>query len=65
MGILDITLYRDDMHDIAAQPEVKEKFSAAGLDTVSSTPAEFAAFIRAEIAKWGKVAKEANIKVEP
>jgi pyrimidine operon attenuation protein/uracil phosphoribosyltransferase len=24
VGILDITLYRDDMHDIAAQPEVKE-----------------------------------------
>ena len=48
-----------------AQPEVREKFSAAGLDTVSSTPAEFAAFIRAEIAKWGKVAKEAGIKVDP
>jgi len=47
------------------QAEVKEKFAAAGLDTVSSTPAEFAAFIRAEIAKWGKVAREANIKVEP
>ena len=24
VGILDITLYRDDMHDISAQPEVKE-----------------------------------------
>ena len=24
LGLLDITLYRDDMHDIAAQPEVKE-----------------------------------------
>ena len=48
-----------------AQPEVKEKFSGAGLETVSSTPAEFAAFIRSEIAKWGKVAKEANIKVDP
>jgi tripartite-type tricarboxylate transporter receptor subunit TctC len=48
-----------------AQPEVKEKFAAAGLETVSSTPAEFAAFIRGEIAKWGKVAKEANIKVDP
>jgi pyrimidine operon attenuation protein/uracil phosphoribosyltransferase len=24
VGILDITLYRDDVHDIAAQPEVKE-----------------------------------------
>jgi tripartite-type tricarboxylate transporter receptor subunit TctC len=47
-----------------AQPEVKEKFSAAGLETVSSTPAEFAAFIRGEIAKWARVAKEANIKLE-
>jgi tripartite-type tricarboxylate transporter receptor subunit TctC len=48
-----------------AQPELKEKFAAAGLETVSSSPAEFAAFIRGEIAKWGRVAKEANIKIEP
>ncbi len=48
-----------------AQPEVKEKFAAAGLEAVSSTPAEFAAFIRSEIAKWAKVAKEANIRIEP
>jgi tripartite-type tricarboxylate transporter receptor subunit TctC len=48
-----------------AQQDVKEKFAAAGLDTVSSTPAEFAAFIRGEIAKWGRVAREANIKVDP
>jgi len=47
-----------------AQPEVRERFAAAGLETVSSTPAEFAAFIRSEIAKWARVAKEANIKVE-
>ena len=48
-----------------AQPDVKERFAAAGLDGVSSTPAEFAAFIRSEIAKWGRVAKEANIKIDP
>ena len=47
-----------------AQPDVKEKFATAGLETVSSTPAEFAAFIRSEIAKWARVAKEANIKIE-
>ena len=47
-----------------AQPEVRERFATAGLETVSSTPAEFAAFIRAEIQKWARVAKEANIKVE-
>ena len=48
-----------------AQAEVKEKFAGAGLETVSSTPAEFGAFLRGEIAKWGKVAKEANIKIDP
>jgi tripartite-type tricarboxylate transporter receptor subunit TctC len=48
-----------------AQPEVRERFTGAGLDTVSSTPAEFGAFIRAEIIKWGRVAKEANIKIDP
>jgi tripartite-type tricarboxylate transporter receptor subunit TctC len=47
-----------------AQPEVKEKFATAGLETVSSTPAEFGVFIRNEIAKWGRVAKEANIKID-
>jgi tripartite-type tricarboxylate transporter receptor subunit TctC len=47
-----------------AQPEVRERIAANGLDAATSTPAEFAAFIRSEIAKWGRVAKEANIKVE-
>ena len=50
----------------AAKRTTEAVYNAIGpiLDTVSSTPAEFAAFIRREIAKWGKVAKEANIKVE-
>jgi len=29
-----------------------------------STPAEFAAFIRAEIAKWGEVARAANVRLD-
>jgi tripartite-type tricarboxylate transporter receptor subunit TctC len=47
-----------------AQPEVLERFATQGLDAAPSTPAEFAAFIRSEIAKWGRVAKEANIKAD-
>jgi tripartite-type tricarboxylate transporter receptor subunit TctC len=47
-----------------AQPELKERFAAAGLETVSSTPEEFGAFIRSEIAKWGRIAKEANIRLD-
>ncbi|MCX7161403.1 MAG: tripartite tricarboxylate transporter substrate-binding protein [Proteobacteria bacterium] len=47
-----------------ALPEVREKFATQGLDAASGTPAEFAAFIRAENEKWGKVAKTANIKLD-
>ena len=54
----------DALNKALAQPEVRERFAAAGLDVASSSPAEFAAFIRSEIAKWARVAKEANIKVE-
>jgi tripartite-type tricarboxylate transporter receptor subunit TctC len=34
-----------------------------GLDTVGSTPGEFAAVVRADVAKWGKVIKDAGISV--
>ena len=37
---------------------------AAGEVATPGTPAEFGAFLQAEIDKWGKVIKEAGIKVE-
>ena len=54
----------DALNKALAQPDVKERIAANGLDVATSTPAEFAAFIRSEIAKWGRVAKEANIRIE-
>jgi len=33
-------------------------------DGVADTPAEFAAFLRAEDEKWGKVIRDAGIKME-
>jgi tripartite-type tricarboxylate transporter receptor subunit TctC len=47
-----------------AQPDVLEKFATQGLDAAPSTPTEFTAFIRSEITKWGRIAKEANIKAD-
>jgi tripartite-type tricarboxylate transporter receptor subunit TctC len=44
--------------------EVRERLAADGAEPVGSTPEEFAAFIRAEIAKWSKVAKAAGINPE-
>ena len=47
---------------IAAMPDLKEKLAAMGLDTASDPPDAVAAIIKADIAKWAKVIKDANIK---
>jgi tripartite-type tricarboxylate transporter receptor subunit TctC len=44
--------------------EVKEKFSAQGLDAASSTADELNAHIRSEVPKWTRLAKAANIKAD-
>ncbi len=46
-----------------ADPEVKKKFADLGVEAVSSSPEQFGRFIKAEVAKYGKLIKEANIKV--
>src|SRR5437879_3263267 len=48
-----------------ADPDVKKKFADLGVEAVSSTPEQFAAFIRTEMDKYGRLIKEANIKVNP
>jgi tripartite-type tricarboxylate transporter receptor subunit TctC len=60
--IVDL-LYRE-IKTIVALPDVKERFEALGLDPVANSPEEFAAQIKAEIAKWSKVIRDANIKME-
>ena len=45
-----------------ADPDVKKRFADLGVEAVSSTPQEFAQFIRAEMDKYTKLIREANIK---
>jgi tripartite-type tricarboxylate transporter receptor subunit TctC len=47
-----------------AQADVRERLAAMGFQGVGDTPQHFAAFVQAEITKWAKVVKDANIKVE-
>ena len=49
---------------ILNERDVKERLAAAGLQVVTTTPVQFADFIRAEIDKWGKVIRYAGIKPE-
>ena len=45
-------------------PDVQEKLMSEGGEVSPTTPSEAAAFIRSEVAKWGKVLKDANIPLE-
>ena len=47
---------------ILRAPDMKEKFLAMGAEPVGSSQEQFGAFIKSEMAKWGKVIRDANIK---
>jgi tripartite-type tricarboxylate transporter receptor subunit TctC len=61
-AVIDL-IYRE-IKAIVALPDIKERFAALGLDAVANTPEEFAAQIKVEIAKWGKVIRGANIRMD-
>ena len=44
--------------------DVVDRLAVVGTEPVGSTPQEFAAFLQAEITKWGKVIKQSGAKVE-
>jgi tripartite-type tricarboxylate transporter receptor subunit TctC len=46
-------------------PEVRERLMAMGAEPVGSTPEEFTAFIQADMQKWAKVVRAANIPAQP
>jgi len=45
-------------------PDLHDRFAAIGIQVRTSTPEEFAAFIRQEMAKWAKVVREAGLKAD-
>jgi tripartite-type tricarboxylate transporter receptor subunit TctC len=56
------------MHDLIvkglAVPATAQQIAASGADAISSSPAEFAALIKAEITKWSAVVKASGIAVD-
>jgi tripartite-type tricarboxylate transporter receptor subunit TctC len=59
-----IAVLNREMVRIVKLPDVSERLRQMSADPVGSTPEQFDAFVKAEIAKWGKVIKAQNIRVE-
>ena len=45
-------------------PEVRERFQAMGIEIAGNSPEQFAAFMRSETAKWGKIVKASGAKID-
>jgi len=49
---------------ILAMPDVRERFLAQGVEPMGSTPEQFGEHIRGQMAKWGKVVRDAGVQAE-
>ncbi|HZN29620.1 MAG TPA: tripartite tricarboxylate transporter substrate-binding protein, partial [Xanthobacteraceae bacterium] len=59
-----VDLLHREVVKIVAVPEFRERLIALGFEPIAGTPEGFAEWIRAEIPKWGKVIRDANIGVQ-
>jgi len=45
-------------------PDTRERLASMATDPLTSTPEEFGAYLKQEIAKWGDVVRKANLKAD-
>jgi tripartite-type tricarboxylate transporter receptor subunit TctC len=56
-----VNLLQREIAAILAMPDIRERILALGFEPSGNTPAEFGAYIKAEIAKWKKVIEDAKV----
>ncbi len=54
----------DEIIVILNTPDMKERVKQLGYDLIASSPEQFAAELRADIERWGPVAKRAGVSVQ-
>src|SRR5438874_11026853 len=59
-----VTRLNADLVKIMHSPDLKERLAAMATDPATSTPEEFADYIKREIAKWGEVVCQAGLKAD-
>lgn len=53
-----------DINKVLKDPELRKKLGDQGADVAGSTPEQFATLIRDDMARWGKIVKESNAKID-
>jgi tripartite-type tricarboxylate transporter receptor subunit TctC len=59
-----VALLSDNVKRILLAPGQPKQFADRGLDVVASSPEECAAYLKNEVAKWGKVVKERGMRAD-
>jgi tripartite-type tricarboxylate transporter receptor subunit TctC len=49
---------------VLATPDVQARLANDGIEPVASTPEQFSAFVRDEMAKWSAVVRDAGIRAD-
>ncbi|MEO7402918.1 MAG: tripartite tricarboxylate transporter substrate binding protein [Burkholderiales bacterium] len=57
-----VAILHREVVKVMQSPEVRDRLRAVGVGVLASTPDEFAAELRSEVARWGRVIREASIK---
>jgi tripartite-type tricarboxylate transporter receptor subunit TctC len=59
-----VTRLNEALNRALKVPDVQERMAGLGLDPAGGTPESFGVFVREDIARWAKVIKTANVRVE-
>jgi tripartite-type tricarboxylate transporter receptor subunit TctC len=59
-----VTRLNSELGKIMHTPDMKERLAGLATDPHTTTPEEFAAYLKQEIAKWGDVVRKANLKAD-
>jgi hypothetical protein len=53
-----------EIRQILGQPGQEEQLLKMGFEIVPNTPEQYAAFLKAEHARWGRIVRDRNLKAE-
>jgi tripartite-type tricarboxylate transporter receptor subunit TctC len=59
-----VTRLREGLHKALNDPDLREKLASRGADPIPGSSEQFAAFLRDEMAKWGRIVRESGAKAD-